>query len=231
MKVVGLTVGQSSAAVNQAVFVRETELIDEEERLAEVDENVSDSVLAGLSANGSEEAFEEILRRYSPRVFRVCGRFFRRQSLIEEAAQDTFLRAFTQLRNFEGRGSLEGWLTRIASTTCINILRTHKRQSELTISDLTENETSWLEDHLSLRATSDHHSDEQRFIAADLVDKVIGSLMPEDAMVLMMMESDGASIREAAAATGWTESKVKVRAFRARRKLREAIEKLIARER
>lgn len=225
----GARVVESIAMEDPAVFVCMTDLFEEEERLAEVDENLSDSVLATLSADGSEEAFEEILRRYSPRVFRVCGRFFRRHSLIEEAAQETFLRAFTQLKNFEGRGSLEGWLTRIASTTCINILRTQKRQSELTISDLTENETSWVEDQLSMRATSDHHSDEQRYIAADLVDKVIGMLIPEDAMVLMMMEGDGASIREAAAATGWTESKVKVRAFRARRKLRESIEKLLDR--
>lgn len=200
---------------------------DREDSLNDVDAQSDDWALAARSADGDESAFEEILKRYSPRVFRVCGKFFRRYSLVEEAAQETFLRAFTQMKNFEGRGSLEGWLTRIASTTCINILRKHKRQSELTISDLSENESLWIESHLSLTATADHHSDEERFVAADLVEKVIGILQPDDAMVLLMMEGDGASIKEAAAVTGWTESKVKVRAFRARRKMREAIEKLL----
>lgn len=70
-------------------------------------------------------------------------------------------------------------------------------------------------------------SSEDRLIASDLVDKVIGLLKPDDALVLLMMESEGASIKEAAVRTGWTESKVKVRAFRARKKLREALEELL----
>lgn len=195
--------------------------------MAELPENPTDIDLAVRSANGDEDAFEEILRRYSPRVFRVCGKFFRRQSLIEEAAQESFLKAYTQIGKFEGRGSLEGWLTRVASTTCINILRTHKRQSELTLSDLTENEVAWLESNIALSSSAVFGSDENRIVAADLVDKVISCLLPDDAAVLMMMEGDGASIKEAAAATGWTESKVKVRAFRARRRMRGAIEKLL----
>lgn len=223
----GLRIGHTIALEGTDAFWLTQNSVDGNHRLTANQENLADSILAARSAEGDEGAFEEILRRYSPRIFRVCGRFFRRHSLIEEAAQETFLRAFTQIRNFEGRGSLEGWLTRIASTTCINILRTHKRQSELTISDLTENEASWIEDTLSLRAAANHHSDEQRFIASDLVEKVIGTLLPDDAMVLLMMEGEGASIKDAAAATGWTESKVKVRAFRARRKMREAVEKLL----
>lgn len=228
MNVAGFRIGQPLAIENETASLCIIDRTGEEDGLTEAHENLSDAALATLSVDGDEQAFEEILRRYSPRVFRVCGKFFRRPSLVEEAAQEAFLRAFTQLKNFEARGSLEGWLTRIASTTCINILRTHKRQSELTISDLTENESEWIENHLSMRATSDHHSDEERFIAADLVDKVIGVLSPEDATVLLMMEGEGASIRDAAAATGWTESKVKVRAFRARKKLRESIERLLS---
>lgn len=223
----GLRIGHALALEGPNGFLGAQASVDGDDRLTAPQENLPDSVLASRAADGDEEAFEEILRRYSPRVFRVCGKFFRRHSLVEEAAQETFLRAYTQIGNFEGRGSLEGWLTRIASTTCINILRTHKRQSELTISDLTENESAWIEDTLSLRASSNHHSDEERFIASDLVEKVIGTLLPDDAMVLLMMEGEGASIKDAAAATGWTESKVKVRAFRARRKMREAVEKLL----
>ena len=99
------------------------------------------------SRGGDESAFAEIVRRYGPRVFRVAGRFFRQREQVEEAAQEVFLKAFTQLDTYEGRGSFEGWLTRIATTTCLNLLRSAKRRPELTVSDLTEDEGAWLETH------------------------------------------------------------------------------------
>jgi RNA polymerase sigma-70 factor (ECF subfamily) len=229
MDIVGIKIVETSAVSDAGALVIQSALSTDGGNLEKVGDNLTDAVLAARAAGGEEDAFEEILRRYGPRVFRVCGKFFVRYSLVEEAAQETFLKAFTQLKNFEGRGSLEGWLTRVAATTCINILRSQKRRSEITMSDLTESEGEWIENALSMNAPRIRSDDEQRLIASDLVDKVIGSLLPDDAMVLKMMECDGATIREAAELTGWTESKVKVRAFRARRKLREAVERLITR--
>ena len=83
--------------------------------------------LARFARDGDESAFEEIMRRYSPRVFRFASRFFRERSLVEDAAQEVFLKAFTELDSFEGRGSMEGWLTRITTNTCLNMLRSSKR--------------------------------------------------------------------------------------------------------
>ena len=88
------------------------------------------------------------MRRYSPRVFRVASRFFRRRSLAEEAAQEIFLKAFSELGSYAGRGSMEGWLTRIATNTCLNLLRSSKRRPESTVSDLTEDESAWLDRHM-----------------------------------------------------------------------------------
>jgi RNA polymerase sigma-70 factor (ECF subfamily) len=73
------------------------------------------------------------MRRYSPRVFRFASRFFRQRSLVEEAAQEVFMKAFTELGSYEGRGSMEGWLTRITTNTCLNILRSAKRRPQLTL--------------------------------------------------------------------------------------------------
>src|SRR6185295_17431382 len=105
--------------------------------------------LAQKAQGGDESAFAEIVRRYSPRVFSVANRFFRQRALVEEAAQEVFLKAFTQLDSYEGRGSMEGWLTRIATNTCLNMLRSAKRRPELSVADLTEDETTWLEHHSS----------------------------------------------------------------------------------
>ena len=182
--------------------------------------------LARQAQDGDESAFAEIVRRYSPRVFSVASRFFRQRSVVEEAAQEVFLKAYTQLGSFEGRGSLEGWLTRIATNTCLNMVRSSKRRPELTVSDLTDDEQSWM-DQQSAGDGVEQASVENSLVAADLADRLLAVLPPEDQQALLMIDGEDASIKEVAEATGWSESKVKVRAFRARKKLREAMEKLL----
>jgi len=184
--------------------------------------------LARQAQDGDESAFAEIMRRYSPRVFGVASRFFRQRSLVEEAAQEAFLKAYTQLGSFEGRGSFEGWLTRIATNTCLNIIRSAKRRPESTVSDLTEDEHNWLEQQSG--EDDDPLAIENSLVAADLADRLLSVLPPEDQQALLMIDGEEASIKEVAEATGWSESKVKVRAFRARRKLREAMEELLGRK-
>lgn len=184
--------------------------------------------LARQAQDGDESAFAEIVRRYSPRVFSVASRFFRQRSLVEEAAQEVFLKAFTQLGSFEGRGSLEGWLTRIATNTCLNMIRGSKRRPELTVSDLSAEEDEWIEQQLS---DPQQPSVENNLVAADLADRVLSVLSPEDQQALLMIDGEEASIKEVAEATGWSESKVKVRAFRARKKVREAMERLLGSKR
>jgi len=195
--------------------------------LADDYRNLSETELAGFAAANDERAFAEIVRRFSPRVFRVASRFFERHSLVEEAAQEVFLKAFTQIGNFEKRGSLEGWLTRIAVTTCINLLRTAKRQPELIIADLSDDETAWLEENFLNASAADYQSEEQKIIAADLLARLLKILPPEDRFVLTAIDGEGESIKDIAEITGWSESKVKVKAFRARRRIRGALEKLL----
>jgi len=191
-------------------------------------EHASDLELARAARTQDEGAFAEIVRRYSPRVFHVAHRFFRDRGHAEEAAQETFLKAFAQMKSFEGRGSMEGWLTRIATNTCLNILRSAKRRPEVVASDLSDDETEWLErvSDLSGRQSLDA---EQKVIAADLAEKLLETLAPEDRLALTMIDGEGASVNEVVEVTGWSESKVKVRAFRARKKAREALEKLVGR--
>lgn len=183
--------------------------------------------LARAAREGDESAFAEIMRRYSPRVFHYASRFFRQRNLVEDAAQEVFLKAFTELDSFEGRGSMEGWLTRITTNTCLNMLRSSKRRPELTASDLTEDESSWLDDQMSDLASERHRSNERSIVAADLAGRVLGALPPDDQLVLTMMDGEDASVKDVAQLTGWSESKVKIQAFRARRRMRAAVEKLL----
>ena len=184
--------------------------------------------LARSARDGDESAFEEIMRRYSPRVFRFAGKFFQQRSLVEEAAQEVFLKAFTELGSYEGRGSMEGWLTRITTNTCLNLLRSSKRRPELTVSDLTEDQTDWLDKNLTDAATEQHHSTERSLVAADLAGRVLQTMPADDQLVLTMIDGEDASVKDVAAMTGGSESKVKTQAFRARRRMREAVERLLA---
>jgi RNA polymerase sigma-70 factor (ECF subfamily) len=218
------------ATWQQARCLRSQVNFDEGRFLSHSHEQDSDLELARLALSGEESAFEEIVRRYSPRVFRFAGKFFRQRSLVEEAAQEVFLKAFTELGSFEGRGSMEGWLTRITTNTCLNLLRSSKRGPELTVSDLTEDETGWLDKNMIDRATERHESSERSLMAADLAGRVLQTLPADDQLILTLIDGEDATVKEVVKLTGWSESNVKVKAFRARRRMREAVQKLLARK-
>ena len=194
-------------------------------------EQEEDLALVSLTLGGDEAAFAEIVRRYSPRVFQVASRFFRRRSDVEDAAQEVFLRAYMRLTDYEGRGSLEGWMTRIATTTCLNLLRDSKRRPEATLNDLPEEEGDWLENQLADLSIERHRSAESGMVAVDLADRALATLSPDDRLALILLDGAGTSIKQIAEMTGWSESNVKTRASRARRRMREAVEKLLARRR
>lgn len=183
-----------------------------------------------LTREGNERAFEEIVRRHSQRVFQVASRFFRRREQVEEAAQEAFLRAYTQLSSYEGRGSFEGWLVRITTNLCLSMIRSAKRRPESPLADLTDDESEWLEYQMAGQSVARHISSERGLVAADLAERVLNKMSPDDRLVLMEIDGNDLSIKELADMTGWSESKVKVRASRARRRMREAVEKLLGRK-
>lgn len=194
-------------------------------------EQASEQELVSLAREGSEQAFEEIVRRHSPRVFQIAGRFFRQRELVEEAAQEAFLKAYTELSTYEGRGSFEGWLARLTTNLCLNMLRSARRRPEATVAGPNGDESDWLENQLFDLSAVRHRSSEQGRIAADLAEKVLSTMSPDDRLVLMSLDGDDLSVKEVAEMTGWTEGNVKTRASRARRRMRDAVDALLQRRR
>jgi RNA polymerase sigma-70 factor (ECF subfamily) len=107
------------------------------------------------------------------------------------------------------------------------MLRSAKRRPESTVSDLSENEDQWLDRRLASASMERHQSSERDLVASDLAERVLGNLSPEDRLVLMSIDGEDRSVKEVVEMTGWSESKVKVQAFRARRRMRKAVEKLL----
>jgi RNA polymerase sigma factor (sigma-70 family) len=112
------------------------------------------------------------------------------------------------------------------------MLRQARRRPETSVSDLSEIEEGRFERRLQEQADGARSSTEtrveQRVVAADLADKVLGKLSARDRLVLSLIDGHDLSVREAARATGWSESKVKVQAMRARRRFRNALRELLA---
>jgi len=152
----------------------------------------------------------------------------RKRENVEEAAQEVFLRAYTQLASFEGRGALEAWLSRIAVHVCLNMLRGAGRRPETLAADLSEDESGWLEEQSTAIAVPQQRSVEGDLIARDLAEKLLQTLSPEDRMLLLLMDGNDFPVKEVADLIGWSESKVKIRAMRARKQMRQAVEKLLA---
>jgi RNA polymerase sigma factor (sigma-70 family) len=150
---------------------------------------------------------------------------------VEEAAQEVFLKVYTELESYEGRGSFEGWITRITTNVCLNLLRAGKRRPETTVSDLTEDQSEWLESMQSRTAMEQHLMSERGIMAADLADRILNTLEADDRLVITLVDGEGLSIKEVAEITGWSESKVKVQSFRARNRFREGVERLLAKGR
>jgi len=86
-------------------------------------------ILEGCLRNDSV-AQRELYNTYSPKMLAVCFRYVHSREDAEDMLQEAFIKVFTQLRNFENRGSFEGWIRRIVVHTCINTLKKNKKFNE-----------------------------------------------------------------------------------------------------
>ncbi|MET0646708.1 MAG: sigma-70 family RNA polymerase sigma factor [Pyrinomonadaceae bacterium] len=184
----------------------------------------ADAELAALARGGDESAFEELFRRHRRRVALIASRFFRQREQVEEVVQESFTKAYFALGEFGGgrEASFAAWLARIAFNTSYDELRRQKRRPEGALEDLTEEESSRLAERL--RPGSDA---EGAAVSRDLASKLLARLSPDDRLVLVMLDVEGLSVAEIAGLLGWTGSKVKVRAHRARAHLRRVLERFL----
>jgi RNA polymerase sigma-70 factor (ECF subfamily) len=161
--------------------------------------------LVAASVGGDERAFADLVRIHQHRVFRLSGRFFRRREDVEDAAQDTFLTAWRRLASYRAEAPFEHWLTRVCLNCCYARLARAKRHEE---------PLEGLE--LAAAGPSPDVSVE--------VQRLLRRLTPADRFVLLLLDGEGWSVQEIAQRIGWSVTNVKVRAFRARRRLRALLE-------
>ena len=179
----------------------------------------TDKELIAEVLEGNPESFEPLVVKYQPRVFAIARRYARREDEVEDIVQTVFMKAYSKLSSYRGDAPFEHWLMRTATFTCYDFLRKHQRNREWNATDLSDEENDWLEN-----VGEDNSEKEASQAAAKaLVDRLLEGLKPDDRMIITMLDIERKSVKEIAELTDFTESNVKVRAHRARDKMKKIL--------
>jgi RNA polymerase sigma-70 factor (ECF subfamily) len=173
----------------------------------------ADETLVTAALAGDDDAFAELVRRHRRRVFSMAGRFARDHHQLDDICQEVFVRAFRNLARFRGDAPFEHWLARITVSACYDFLRKERRVREHIALDDAAYQT---QDAAVETAIATGH-------ARELLDFAMQRLTATERLILTLCELEERSTREVAILTGWSESNVKVRAFRARENLKRIL--------
>jgi RNA polymerase sigma-70 factor (ECF subfamily) len=169
-----------------------------------VDETDGQDILASLG--GDEAAFARLIRRYEPAVAALAWRFAREPATREELVQDVFVEAYFSLGGYRGDAPFGHWLRRIATRVGYRFWKRRSRASrEVPLADL---------DPPAAPGEMDPSA------AGAAAHALLSRLPPPERLVLTLMYFDDCSVREIAERMGWTRAMVKMRAYRARRRLK-----------
>lgn len=187
------------------------------------DEELVTEVLGGTTA-----AFAELASRHRDRVERLCYRFFADRETVRDLAQESFIRAFSGLSGYRAEMPFRGWLRAIVVNLCYDELRRRRRRPEELVADFSSSEAEWV--HLVNHASPEEivGEAEERRAAYDLAHRLLDTLRPEDRLVLVLKDSEEMSVSDIAKTMGWSEAKVKIRAFRARQALRKQAKRALS---
>lgn len=173
-----------------------------------------DRELVRLSQDGSEAAFEDLVRRHQQRVFALVNGILRRPDDVEDVAQQVFLKAYLGIKRFDQRAAFSTWLYKIAVNECWDYLRKKKVRPLVYEADLSEEQVSRLDGIVSADRPPEGPND--RAEARELVERMLDTLPDQDRQLLLLKEVEGFSVQELAEILKLNVNTVKVRLFRAR---------------
>jgi len=179
------------------------------------DAEVSECLARGKE--GDEKAILELFHFMYPHVTKLVLANLPAREEGDDLIQKVCVKVMSHLHQFSGKVPFLHWVSRIAVNTCLNQIRHEKRRPEVRHADLSEDEAAVVE-HLATSPTDLNASDQ--VAAKELVEKLLGTLRPDDRMLMRLMYLEGRNVDEISSLTGWNKSLIKVRAFRARAQLR-----------
>lgn len=183
---------------------------------------MSDEWLVLAAKNGNVTAFVELRERHSSKILRTTYRITRNWEDAEDALQDSFLKAFTHLKKFEGRSSFSSWVTRIAINASLMIMRKKRANRELSI-DARDNDGEFHDRWELLDPREDPERRYARHERAELLSGAIRQLRPALRAVVELQQAQEYSVQELADSLGISLAAVKSRLLRARVSMRDQL--------
>jgi RNA polymerase sigma-70 factor (ECF subfamily) len=191
------------------------------------DEEVSRKLVAA-ALRDDDEAARELVRRLYPLVAKLVRAHRPVRSAEEDLCQMIFIKVMQKLSQFSGKVPLEHWVSRIAINTCINQIQAEKARPELREADLSEEQAALVR---NLATTTGELAPDQRFASKELVEHLMNALQPAERLVIDLLYLQEHTVAEIQNVTGWSGALVKVRAFRARQKMKKRMATMSAKER
>ena len=188
----------------------------------------SDSVLVERTVAGDQKAFELLVIKYQRRIQRLIGRMVRDVDLVEDIAQETFIRAYRALAQFRGEAQFYTWLYRIAVNTAKKALMDLKRNptvSENSFKSDDDDETSPLENELTNSETPDAVLASKEI--AQIINAALEALPEELRQAITLREIEGLSYEEISEAMNCPIGTVRSRIFRAREAISQKVKPLL----
>ena len=179
-------------------------------------DQLSDRQIVRQVLAGDTQAFECIIKRHEQMVARIVAGKVPGQE-IAEVAHLVFIRAFQSLPNYKPIAPFAHWLSTLAVRTCYDFWRKCGRNRETPLTALSQAQRHWLKAHSSSWDAGGELE------AENLLEWALSHLSAGDRMALTLVHLEGSSVSEAADMLGWSKANVKVRCFRARKKLRSII--------
>jgi len=176
-----------------------------------------DRELVRRAQGEDQEAFEELVRRHQHRVFAVASGILRRREDVEDIAQQVFVKAYFSLKRFDQRAAFSTWLYKITVNECWDLLRKKKVRPLVYESDLSEEQAR----RVTTAGEKENPGPDisERIIARERVERLLEGLDERDRLMLILKEVEGFSIEEIAEVLNLNGNTVKVRLFRARRRV------------
>src|ERR1700720_4558295 len=186
-------------------------------------DTVDERQLVRLAQKGEKAAFETLVHRHQHRVFAVARGILKRQEDVEDVAQQVVVKAYFSLKRFDQRAAFSTWLYKITVNECWDLLRKRKVRPLIYESDLSEDQARQF--GAAERFASDAEDISDKLEAQEQVELLLEGLDERDRMMLILKEVEGFAIEEIAEILDLNANTVKVRLFRARRRIVNQVRK------
>ena len=172
---------------------------------------INDQIYIDNVLKGDTNAFAFLVEKYKVMVYSLSYKMLKHKEEAEEVSQDTFIKAYKNLKKFEGNSKFSTWLYKIAYRNCLDVLKKNKRRFHLTeINEVTSN---------YIQSTETILQTIERKERSEILNDCLLQLPEEERSILWLFYYKELSLKEIVDITGFTEANVKVKMHRARKRL------------